>query len=141
MARACRLRPEKVPDELAGKGATRPPLSHREVRTIFSGSQADVSSGADDVAESEEMVFPEFIEALARCAMSRWENVPGLAFRDKLSLAIEQVCELAHRPVANPRLSSRKKATAGRAGAGAGARPSTIEMPSPLAAAGRSVLA
>ena len=58
-------------------------------------------------------------EALARCAMSRWENVPGLAFRDKLSLAIEQVCELAHRPVANPRLSSRKKATAGRAGAGA----------------------
>ena len=130
---------QQRPDELAGSnGNTRPPLSHREVRTAFSGSQADVSFGADDVTESEEMVFPEFIEALARCAINRWEDVPGLTFRDKLSLAIEQVCELAHRPVANPKLPNRMKRAATER---AGVRPSAIEMPSPLKAAGRSMLA
>ena len=123
---------------LVGVAVVGAPVGAAFCAVAFSGSQADVSFGADDVAESEEMVFPEFIEALARCAINRWENVPGLTFRDKLSLAIEQVCELAHRPVANPKLPNRMKRAATE---GTGARPSAIEMPSPLKAAGRSILA
>jgi len=65
-------------------------LTAQEARACFAGAQADTDSRPDEL---NEMVFSEFIEALARVALAKWED-PRIQFKDKVLLAVESVSRL-----------------------------------------------
>jgi hypothetical protein len=78
-------------------GAECEELTTDEVRAAFNGAQHDfcdyeVAEGeAPD--DAEEMVFTEFIEALARIAISKWEG-DGMDDAAKILMALEAVTAL-----------------------------------------------
>ena len=66
--------------------------------TAFSGAQEDFASGNENEAPSaednEELTFTEFLEAMGRIAMLKWEDnaiAPGM----KIELAIDALVALA----------------------------------------------
>ena len=82
---------------MGGEGAA-DELTQEEARTAFSGAQEDFSSGNENEAPSaednEELTFTEFLEAMGRIAMLKWEDnaiAPGM----KIELAIDALVALA----------------------------------------------
>jgi hypothetical protein len=65
-------------------------LCAQEARMAFAKSQSDQDSTKEDLSE---MIFAEFVEALARVAVDKWE-VPSMTFESKLTMAIESVVGL-----------------------------------------------
>jgi len=65
-------------------------LTAQDGRVCFSQAQSDTDTS---IEELEELMFAEFLEALARVANTRWPD-SRMAFKDKVNLAIECVTGL-----------------------------------------------
>lgn len=73
-------------------------LTTREARQAFAASQitdedTDGDGIIDDEDELEELVFSEFLEAMTRVAIAKWED-PDMPIRDKVELAVDAVVVL-----------------------------------------------
>ena len=137
----------QVDEGTAGAAEQQTRFTLRDARVAFGAVQADFAEGDADatgaLCRDEELVYTEFIEAVARVALAKWELQQHLGKRDKLMLAVDLICVLAADK--NPKLVSAKpapardyfSADAKLADARAGV---TKSMPSPLARAGQSYI-
>jgi hypothetical protein len=83
---------KKILDESAeGSGITKTDrlqeLTPQEARIAFALAQRD---DEDDLEQGRELVFCEFLEAVARIALFKWE-FPLMPFRDKIGMALEAI--------------------------------------------------
>jgi hypothetical protein len=66
-------------------------VTQKELRQVFSQAQNDTE---DTIAENSELCFTEFIEAVARLALAKWET-DGLKFREKIDMALQAICGIS----------------------------------------------
>ena len=82
---------------MGGEGAA-DELTVEEVRAAFSGAQEDFAHGDENDAptaeDNEELTFTEFLEALGRIAMLKWED-DSIAPAMRVELAIDAIVALA----------------------------------------------
>ncbi|CAM9297287.1 unnamed protein product [Chrysoparadoxa australica] len=87
---------------LGGRGKDDEELTFKEARQAFSGAQSDLcgDGGGSRVAipggHQEQMSFAEFLEAIARVALLKWDD-PNTPLFDKVEWALQSVAALAGR--------------------------------------------
>ena len=76
-------------------------LTIREVRQAFAGAQGEHSEdpGSHSLGHAHRMDFPEFIDAIARVGVLKWEK-DDLPIIDKIEFACSAIChaEFSERP-------------------------------------------
>jgi hypothetical protein len=83
---------EKKKRDAAGSQQISNILTAAELRQCFSQAQND---GEETVLDNSELCFTEFIEAVSRLALAKWET-PALNFGQKIGLALEAICGLVN---------------------------------------------
>ena len=66
-------------------------LTFQDVRLAFAQAQGDQETKIEDL---EQLLFCEFVEALARVALTKWRSRTEITERDKIKFAVQAIIGL-----------------------------------------------